>query len=221
MGTLGHSSIRLTVAVIVLAGQAAGAADGDEPGLPDEALHPFHPRIWEEGIGAAYREDVLEAGFAVGAGPGLEVIGSTEEHDLAQLSGRFGWVFAGPIGAGMLLGGRPELLWEAFWTEQFQPEVRAGIGGSVGIRWNFLSRSRWVPYIDWQMGMGWTDIGEPDLTGKFQFNLRPGIGSHFFLRDDLALTLEARWFHMSNAGLHAPNHGTNTLLFMVGFGWFF
>jgi hypothetical protein len=44
---------------------------------------------------------------------------------------------------------------------------------------------------------------------------------HWFWRDDVALTLEARYMHMSCAGISHPNLGLNSVIGMVGLTWFF
>lgn len=61
-----------------------------------------------------------------------------------------------------------------------------------------------------------TDIGEPDLNTTFQFNVQIGVGTHYFFLDDMALTLQVRGIHLSNAQIVMPNNGTNSILFMIG-----
>ena len=70
-------------------------------------------------------------------------------------------------------------------------------------------------------GVTGTSIGPPDLSGTFEFNLQATIGVRWFLRDDLALTGEVRYLHMSCAGIHSPNLGANSVPIMVGLTWFF
>lgn len=78
-----------------------------------------------------------------------------------------------------------------------------------------------MPFVDAGAGISAIDIGELDLGGKFQFNLQAGFGTYYFIREDLAINLQSRWIHLSSAGLHTPNQGTNTILILGGFSWFF
>jgi len=89
------------------------------------------------------------------------------------------------------------------------------------LRYNFATGSRWIPYADIGAGVSATSIGPPDLSGTFEFNLQAATGVQWFIRDNLALGLEARYLHMSCAGIHPPNLGLNTVNGMVGISWFF
>jgi len=42
-----------------------------------------------------------------------------------------------------------------------------------------------------------------------------------FIRDNVALDVEARYLHMSCAGIHPPNQGLNNVGGMTGISWFF
>ncbi|MGH7969585.1 MAG: acyloxyacyl hydrolase [Limisphaerales bacterium] len=79
----------------------------------------------------------------------------------------------------------------------------------------------WVPFFDAGAGVSATSIGPPDLSGTFEFNLQAGLGVHRFLQDNLALTLEGHYLHMSCAGLSSPNAGLNAVVGMLGITWFF
>jgi len=44
-------------------------------------------------------------------------------------------------------------------------------------------------------------------------------GGRRFLRDNLALTLEVHFLHMSCAGISQPNDGLNGFMGMIGLTW--
>jgi len=44
---------------------------------------------------------------------------------------------------------------------------------------------------------------------------------HWFVRNNLALTSEVRYMHMSCAGINSPNLGINNVAFLVGLTWVF
>ena len=69
--------------------------------------------------------------------------------------------------------------------------------------------------------MSATGIGAPDLSHTFEFNLQAATGVRWFIRDNVALSIEVRYLHMSCAGMSSPNLGLNSVNGMVGISWFF
>ena len=61
----------------------------------------------------------------------------------------------------------------------------------------------------------------PDSNKTFEFNLQTGTDVHWFVRDGLAFTFEARYFRLSCAGKSHPNLGLNGKVGMVGLTKFF
>jgi hypothetical protein len=55
----------------------------------------------------------------------------------------------------------------------------------------------------------------------FQFNEQVGIGTHWFVRDSVAITVEARYVHWSNAGIEKPNSGLNGITALFGMTFFY
>jgi len=76
------------------------------------------------------------------------------------------------------------------------------------------------PLVDGGAEGSSTNIDGPDLNGNFQFNIQVGAGTHYFLSERTAPTVQYRWLHFSNAGIERPNHGTNTQMFHVGVAGF-
>jgi len=66
-----------------------------------------------------------------------------------------------------------------------------------------------------------TGIGPPDLSGTFEFKLQAGVGVQWFLKENVAWSLEARYGHWSCAGLTKPNLGLNGVTGMLGLTFFF
>lgn len=178
--------------------------------------------IWKDGVGNGFREDTFHAGFALGAGFGVRAFGGRISHDLALASVNFGWIFSDVVAEDKWYRGNWEWLNELFAGGQFQPDDGSYfVGWTTGLRYNFATGTRWVPFVDGGVGLSGTDIEDPDLSGTFQFNVQVGLGTHYFFRDDMAVTLQYRWLHFSNAGTKEPNHGTNTQMFLAGLTWFF
>jgi lipid A 3-O-deacylase len=182
---------------------------------------PSPETIWVDGIGSGFRKGLFRAGVAVGAGFGTRVFDTTLAHDFAMGSVNLGWVFTGAMASDKWYRGNLELLAEVFGGYQFKPNGRYFVGLTPLIRYNLATGSRWVPFLNVGAGVSRTNIDGPDLSGNFQFNIQVGAGTHYFLSDRTALTVEYRWLHFSNADTREPNNGTNTQMFHVGVSWFF
>ena len=70
--------------------------------------------------------------------------------------------------------------------------------------------------------MLWTDYAPriPEQSTPFNFILQMGIGTHYFLTDQLTLTAGVRFHHISNGGIGDRNIGLNATLFNFGFSFF-
>jgi len=160
-------------------------------------------------------------GFALGPGLGLKIFGSDKSHHLALAFGHYGWILSDLLAEGNWYQGNFEVMSNLFAGGQFNPHVRYVVGGSVGPRYNFITNSPWVPYVGGAVGLSATDIREDELSTTFEFNVQIGFGMHYFFREDVSMTMEMRGLHLSNAGIDEPNHGTNTVMFLIGTSWFF
>lgn len=191
-----------------------------------EAPANFTPEPAKDGASQARQCDVFSSfvtslSLEAGAARGLSVIGSTEAHELALTSLSAGHVFATTVGADHWYRGNLELRIELLSGAQFSPSSSWLVAMNPHLRYNFAAGTRLVPFIDLSPGAMLTDIGRPDLGTRFEFDLQAGFGAHWFLRRGLALTVEARYIHISDANTGHPNHGVNSLLGLAGVTWFF
>ena len=193
-------------------------------GTSEEAVHDHHtvqPTHSEDSTGRRLHADEKNAGLALGVGFGVEAFGGRERHDLVLATGYFGWIFTDVLAADHWYGGNFEILAEVVGGKQMNPDSRDVVGLSAVIRYNFVTSGPWVPYVDGGFGVALTDIGEPDLSSKFQFITQFGAGARYFFLQNTAFIFQYRWFHLSNAGIEQPNQGTNTQMFYLGLDWFF
>src|SRR5262249_55045181 len=151
-----------------------------------------------------------------GIGLGAGAFGGKERHQLALGSVRFGRMFGGLEAENRWYRGNAELIGELWGGVQYRSRHRSLFGFTPLIRYNFATGSPWVPFVNGGVGVAYTNIGEPDLSNGFQFNVQVGAGAHYFFRDDTALTFQYRWFHLSNAGLNKPNTGLNSQVLFAG-----
>src|SRR6266480_1835224 len=134
---------------------------------------------------------------------------------------RYGWVLTEPHGPGFLVG-RFEYAIEAVPAFLiFQPTSTAyGAGlNPLNLKWNFATRGSLVPYLELSGGTLFTTHNVPPGTSSVNFTSSAAFGTHF-LGHKYAWTVEARYLHISNAGLDRLNPGINAFELRVGIGKF-
>lgn len=179
------------------------------------------PELWKSGIGQGFAKGTHELELLAGGGFGMEILGSEHVHDWVLGSLQFGWVFTDVLAEDHWYRGNWELMADLFGGQQFSPDHAYLIGAAPLLRYDFATGSRWIPFFDFGAGATATDIRNGDLSTTFEFNLQAGAGTHFFLRNNLALTFQYRFIHLSNAGIEFPNLGVNNSTFLLGLAWFF
>jgi len=177
--------------------------------------------IWNRGLGGGFNKGVEEFGITAGAGLGMKIFGGSREHDWYLGAIQYGWMISSLEARDHWYRGNWELLGEAFGGRQFDPKSAYFFGFTPLLRYNFAPGRRWAPFIDAGAGLTDTDIRDGDLSANFEFNLQMGAGVRYFLRDDLALTLQYRFIHISDASITSPNLGVNNSTLLIGVSWFF
>lgn len=177
--------------------------------------------IWQDGVGNGFKSGSHSLSFEVGSGPGLKILGSQERHALFLTSVSYGYMLGSVMGDGHWYKGNLELRGELWGGVQYSPDNEWVIGLTPHLRYNFATGTRFVPYFDIGAGVTATSIHEPDLSQTFEFNLQAAGGVHWFIKDNVALGLEVRFMHMSDAGTTDPNYGANNISGLLGVSWFF
>ena len=190
-------------------------------GRAQMALQTPEKTLWRDGIGNGFEPGVQTLTVEAGVNFGLAAFGSVQDHDLALLSISYGQMLGGVGRDDQWWHGNFEWRVELFGGAEYSPDQEWLIGVTPHFRYNFATGTRLVPFLDIGLGVTATGIGPPDLSNTFEFNLQGGAGVHWFIRDNLAITAEARFLHMSCAGLSKPNLGLNGVMGMIGVTWFF
>ena len=177
--------------------------------------------VWIGEVGNGFQSSAQSIAVEAGASCGVPSFGGHLRHDLALASVSYGHMLGGLQGEGHWYQGNWELRLELFGGSQFWPQQDWVVGLTPHIRYDFAVGTRLVPFFEIGGGVSGTGIGAPDLSGTFEFNLQGGPGVDWFLEKDLALTVEARYLHLSCAGLTSPNLGLNTVVGFVGVTYFF
>jgi opacity protein-like surface antigen len=173
----------------------------------------------KESFADRFRKGSRDAALSLGVGFGTRAVGNTEQHDLTLAAAELGWVVrdrshddGSRIGSwevvGVLFGGAERNL--------TREEV---VGGAALLRFNVATRGSWVPFVNAGAGIAYTEIRGTDLSTDFQFTVQAGGGAHRRVAEKLALTLQYRWVHLSNADLEKPNNGVDSSTLFVGLTW--
>jgi hypothetical protein len=155
------------------------------------------------------------------AGGGHSVSGGRGDTGVFNAGLRYGWILTGPHLPGFLRG-RLEYAVDAvpvFFV--FQPANTAyGTGfDPLGLKWNFVRRGRFSPYLELCGGTLFSDQNVPTYTNTVNFTDQAAVGVHF-LGVGHNVSVELRYMHISNAGLATPNPGVNTVQVRLGLGKF-
>jgi lipid A 3-O-deacylase len=183
--------------------------------------------------GAANQPGTYDSAFGFGkqslglsAGHGLALpVGGTRSPELEDIQ----FVYVTPrwsVGITDSLGGRSwyrgnfELLLEGTFLYLFEPKSGRAGGVAPMLRYNFLTGSRFIPFLQAGAGVIALDADLRRQADGLNFILQSGLGLHYFLSQSTALTGEWRFHHISNAGIHNRNAGINSSLFMLGVTFF-
>lgn len=134
---------------------------------------------------------------------------------------RYGWILTNARGPGFLRG-RFEYAVDAVPVYLiFQPRgVTYGVGlNPLALKWNFDTSRRVAPYFDFGGGVLFTSGDVPAGISRINFASGPALGVNIG-HGKAHWSLEARWMHISDAGLTNENPGINILQVRAGLGWF-
>ena len=187
----------------------------------DVKLERPPPGLWEEGLGQGFRSSAQTFTVEAGASQGFAILGTRQVHNFGLLSLSYSHMLGRTVAQDHFYKGNWELRGELFGGSQFSPGSDWIVGLTPHLRYNFATGSRFIPFFDLGAGVTATSIGPPDLSNTFEFNLQAAVGCNVFLSDSLALTFDARYLHLSCAGISHPNLGVNGVLGMAGLTFFF
>jgi lipid A 3-O-deacylase len=177
--------------------------------------------IWPDGLGCGMRSGTTLVESSAGVMVGVKAFGSVQQHDLALATISYGWLLGETKAKNHWWRGNCELRLEFSGGAQYHPSTEWVLGLTPHLRYHFATGSRIIPFLDAGLGVSATSIGPPDLSGTFEFNTQGGGGIEWFLRENMALTLEGRYMHMSCAGINQPNLGMNGVILVAGLTWFY
>jgi len=165
-------------------------------------------------VSTASREYTLLAGY----GTTIPGFGATRTQvQTVDAIGRFGYFLSDEVGKGWYRG-RHELLMELPLHLAVDPRTRVMTGGYLLGSWKFtgLKERLLYPYVFAGGGVLYVDLGLPTMGSRLDFCYEGGTGIQYLIRNDLAVTAECRYHHISNAGTASPNEPLNSIKILFG-----
>jgi lipid A 3-O-deacylase len=169
-------------------------------------------------VPTASREYTLLAGYGITH----RGFGATRTQvQTVDAIGRFGYFLSNEVGTGWYRG-RHELLVELPLHLAVDPRTRAMTGGYLLGSWKFtgLKQERLYPYVFAGGGVLFVDLGLPTMGSRLDFVYQGGAGIQYLIRNDLAVTAEYRYHHISNARTAVLNEPLNSSKFFFGLSIF-
>jgi lipid A 3-O-deacylase len=169
------------------------------------------------------KKGTIEVGLAGGIWQATTIVGDapSANRNAVFVLPRVGMVLTDTLGSGWWQG-NVEVLVEPLFAKFIQPFAAEAAGGSLLLKYNFLSFGRWMPFWDAGAGMAWTNLAPriPEESTPFQFILETGPGVHYFVTNRVTVTTGIRFHHFSNGGLGERNTGINAGLLYLGVSFF-
>jgi len=166
----------------------------------------------------------VHAGASAGWGQGFEPWGDKDDVRMAAAVPHVGVGLTDPLGGDAWFRGNVDLSLEGQGFADFQGEDGLAGGAALFLRYHFLGREagerRLVPFVGVGGGLLALDFDGQHQDDGFSFVFQAGGGAHLLVGRNAALTFDARWHHISNAGLRSPNNGIESALFLLGVTWF-
>lgn len=117
--------------------------------------------------------------------------------------------------------GRLEFLVEPFATTIISPEKNVEIGSNFLIKYVFPLSDVIQPYFKGGLGTLYMSQKTNEQSTQYNFLPQAGVGFHFFVQDDAALSVEYRYRHLSNNSFGSRNGGIDANMALAGVSFFF
>jgi len=176
-------------------------------------------------LGQSLPSDSLQQGtweLGIWTAGGHSVSGGTPDTSVWDAGARVGKVLTAEHGSGWLRG---NLEYAVDFIPAYLlifPKQTSYAGGfdPFILKWNFTGGRKVAPYVELGGGVLVSADNVPPGTNNVNFAPQASFGVQIFTREKRALSVAAKYVHISNAGLATPNPGINTVQFSIGYHWF-
>jgi lipid A 3-O-deacylase len=152
---------------------------------------------------------------------GHSVPGGTSNTEVFDLGLRYGRVISG-VHLPSFLRGRFEYTVDLVPVYVIVQPANTAYGWGftpLGLKWDFVRRGRFSPYLELGGGTLFSNHDVPTYTNDVNFTPSAALGTHI-LGEKYNWSVELRYLHVSNAGLASFNPGLNTVEVRLGVGRF-
>jgi lipid A 3-O-deacylase len=161
-----------------------------------------------------------EVGFFSGYGKGdLE---SQKTLEFMPAGVRFGFNLR-PLGK--KLGWEPkgllELVCEPYFGYNFQPKDTLEFGLAFFLKYGFPFTEKLYTFIELGTGPYYMTWSTDNQSTQFNFNSQGGLGLLYFLDSHWGVNTAFRYRHVSNADIKKPNGGIQSLVYLIGFSYYY
>ncbi|MDD5583622.1 MAG: acyloxyacyl hydrolase [Candidatus Omnitrophica bacterium] len=122
---------------------------------------------------------------------------------------------------GIRTAGRLDFVLEPFANAVLKPNDNIEAGSNFLLKYVFPLSKKFQPYIKGGEGISYMSQHTKEQSTQYNFLSQAAAGFHYFINDSLAVTMEYRYRHLSNAGIEKPNNGINTDFVLGGITYYF
>lgn len=161
--------------------------------------------------------------FGILTGYGISHIGfGKTRHQIQTLDfiPRIGFFLSDEIGKGSWYQGRHAVVLELPYHLAFDHGGRSMVGGYALGQWRFTGLDKLAPYVLAGGGPLFVDLGLPTMGTRLCFSYQGGTGVQYIIDKTMALNMEYRYHHISNAGTASPNEPLNSTKILVGVSFY-
>ena len=161
-----------------------------------------------------------EVGFFSGYGKGdLE---SQKTLEFIPVGVRFGFNLR-PWGK--KLGWEPkgllELVCEPYFGYNLQPKDTTEFGLAFFLKYGYPLTEKLYPFIEVGTGPYYMTWSTASQSTQFNFDSQGGLGLLYFLDSHWGINTAFRYRHVSNADIKKPNGGIQSLVYLIGFSYYY
>jgi opacity protein-like surface antigen len=114
-----------------------------------------------------------------------------------------------------------ELVYEPFINPITGPHGNVEMGVGMLLKYAYPLTKKLYPFIQAGVGPYYMTLHTYEQSTQFNFIDQGGAGFYYFFKDNVALNVEYRYRHVSNAGIDHPNGGFEASDYLAGMSWYY
>jgi len=163
--------------------------------------------LQEFGVFTGYMQGELEGQKDFNAVP----IGLRFGFDLKPFTKKFGFEPKGML----------ELIYEPFMSVITEPDSNMEMGFPFFFRYSYPLTSKLYPFVEVGTGAYYMTLHTYEQSTQFNFVSQGGAGISYFFKENVAINIEYRKRHVSNASIKEPNGGLEADVYLLGMSYYF